>query len=80
MKLSHVLIGTAVVVGTASALATNSDRRAFVAKSAATVGAGLGFFGAAQPALADDFITTESGLKYKVTKEVRDEKMKVIGG
>jgi peptidylprolyl isomerase len=46
-----------------------SDRRAFIAKSvsaatAATVGL--------QPALAaadDDFITTESGLKYKVIKE-----------
>lgn len=74
MKLSfRVLLGTALLVGSAAAYSTsNPDRRAFLTKSVAATAATVGLT-AQQPALAaadaDGFITTESGLKYKVIKE-----------
>lgn len=72
MKLSYaILLGSALVVGSAAAYSV-SDRRAFLTKSAAATAAVA--VGGTQPARAaapdaDGFITTESGLKYKVIKE-----------
>lgn len=73
MRLSvKLLLGTALVVGSATAYSLNNqDRRAFVTKSVAATTAGIL---SQQPAFAadaaaDGFITTPSGLKYKVLKE-----------
>lgn len=81
MKLStRVLLGIALIVGSATAYSMSqssnvADRRTFLGKSIATtaVGASGLLCQQAQPAFAatdsDGFITTESGLKYKVIKE-----------
>jgi peptidylprolyl isomerase len=67
------LLCTSVVAYSASSANT---RRNFLSQSVAQTGAGLAFLtGSSLPANADeadpfkDFITTESGMKYKVTKE-----------
>lgn len=73
MKYTIAVVATALVLGTATALSVG-DRRAFVGKSLAGAAAFSGVL-SSQPALADDpdpykdFITSESGLRYKVTKE-----------
>lgn len=75
MKLSfRLLLGTALVAGSVAAysIQTNPDRRAFLAKSATSAAATAGILSSSKPALAadaDGFVTTESGLKYKVIKE-----------
>lgn len=75
MRLSFkLLLGTALVVGSATAYSMhNQDRRTFLAKSVAastTVAAGILSPPPALAADADDgFVTTQSGLKYKVVKE-----------
>lgn len=82
---TRILLGAGLVVGAASAFSMSmsssssvqtSDRRAFLGKSAAAVVASTGLSSLSQPkaAFADDdlyadFVTTESGLKYKVLKE-----------
>lgn len=80
MKLSFrvLLGGAALLAGSATAFSMSmssssqvSDRRAFVAKSVAVMTAATVGLSQQPPAFAadDDFITTESGLKYKVIKE-----------
>mmetsp|Transcript_201 Transcript_201/g.249 ORF Transcript_201/g.249 Transcript_201/m.249 type:complete len:185 (+) Transcript_201:103-657(+) len=84
MKLStRVLLGAGLLVGAASAFSMSmsssssvqtSDRRAFLSKSAAAVVASGLSVSQPNAAFADedlyaDFITTESGMKYKVIKE-----------
>ena len=77
MKLSvRVLLGTALIVGSATAYSMSqvSDRRAFLSKSVASAAIFGGVLSQQQPSVAaaddtDGFITTESGLKYKVIKE-----------
>jgi FKBP-type peptidyl-prolyl cis-trans isomerase len=85
MKLRNIVIGLALFGTTAAAFSlsmsvsapnqpsTRVDRRSFVG-SAAAIGAAAATGGlSAKPALADDdfsdFETTESGMKYKITKE-----------
>lgn len=74
MKLSvKLLLGTALLVGSATAYSV-SDRRAFLSKSAVATAATVGgLTSSIQPAAAaddkDGFVTTESGMKYKVLKE-----------
>ena len=83
MKLSSALILLTVAVGTATAFTLSMsavphhdtaskslDRRSFIR----TTAAGIATVGLASPVLAEDepyadFITTESGMKYKVLKE-----------
>jgi peptidylprolyl isomerase len=62
---TRFLLGTVMVAATATALTVN--RRTFVIHSVATTAGAA----AALPAFAADdaFITSESGLQYKVTKE-----------
>lgn len=77
MKLKYtLLLGAGLLVGSVaaySALSSSPDRRTFLTQSLTAGGAGWASFWAGQPAVADDgsggFITTESGLQYKVTKE-----------
>lgn len=84
MKLGFkIIVGAGLLASTAVAYSTSANsRRNFLSKSAAsaglavaTVGAGLGFPAnahAADDSAEDpykDFITTESGMRYKVTKE-----------
>eukprot|EP00544_Gedaniella_sp_CCMP2646_P004722 CAMPEP_0202481084 /NCGR_PEP_ID=MMETSP1361-20130828/821_1 /ASSEMBLY_ACC=CAM_ASM_000849 /TAXON_ID=210615 /ORGANISM="Staurosira complex sp., Strain CCMP2646" /LENGTH=174 /DNA_ID=CAMNT_0049108577 /DNA_START=32 /DNA_END=556 /DNA_ORIENTATION=+ len=74
MRLStKLLVGTALVVGSATAYSLqNQDRRAFLSKSVATTASAAGILKFQQTAVAadaDGFITTDSGLKYKVVKE-----------
>lgn len=79
MKITNVLAllalaGTATAFSLSMSLPTVNkdiavDRRAFVGTA---VAAGVAATQLAQPALAEDyedFVTTESGMKYKVTKE-----------
>lgn len=82
MKTSlFIIFGVALLVSMATAFSmvmmSSShqpfNRRAFLSHSAGTAAAGAVTF-VGQPAIADDdlykdFVTTESGLKYKVTKE-----------
>ena len=80
MKLPLIALGLAGIAGAAaySAGSLPTGRRAFLqtgAATAAATAASVAVTGGVQPALADDgdsyadFETTESGLKYKITKE-----------
>ena len=80
MKLKYsILLGAGLLVGSSVAAysASSPDRRTFVTQSVTAVSSGLAFLGGgSRPvAAADDdnndggFITTESGLQYKVIKE-----------
>ena len=83
MKLKYtLLVGAGLLVGSVSAYSASSpDRRTFVTQSATAVSSGLAFLVGGQggplpvASAADDsddnggFITTESGLQYKVLKE-----------
>ena len=80
MKLPLIALGLASIAGAAaySAGSLPTGRRAFLqtgAATAAATAASVAVTGGVQPALADDgdsyadFETTESGLKYKITKE-----------
>lgn len=79
MNLKYtVLLGAGFLVGSSVAAysAWSPDRRTFVTQSVTAVSSGLAFLGGSSrpPAVAaedDDggFITTESGLQYKVIKE-----------
>jgi FKBP-type peptidyl-prolyl cis-trans isomerase len=64
-----VLLGAGILAGsvTAYTLSSSSDRRSFLTKSAATGASAL----VLNPKIgyADDFITTETGMKYKVLVE-----------
>lgn len=70
MKLSTFLVSAALLFVSAAAFSFSYDRRNFVGTAAASL-----IVAAPSVALADDaadadgFITTESGLKYKVLKE-----------
>ncbi|EEC49043.1 predicted protein [Phaeodactylum tricornutum CCAP 1055/1] len=73
MRISHKLVAATVFIGSVAAYSLNtSDRRTFLSQTAA---ASVSLVAAPGVAKADgqdtysDFITTESGLKYKVTKE-----------
>ena len=79
MKLCCILVSLALIGTTAafslsmSIAKENVDRRAFIRFTGAAAAATAVNTGLIQPARADDlyadFVTTESGLKYKVTKE-----------
>jgi hypothetical protein len=75
MNLKYsVLIASGLLVGTAIAYTSsgNSDRRAFLTQSVGGAMAGMTFLpvrAQAEETVDSDFITTESGLKYKVLKE-----------
>lgn len=68
MKIA--IIAAALVIGTATALSVG-DRRSFVTKSLVGAAGATGILKPIPAFAADsnDFITTESGLQYKVTKE-----------
>jgi FKBP-type peptidyl-prolyl cis-trans isomerase len=92
MKLSHLFVALAVFGFTAAAFSlsmatakeasTTVDRRSFLGSAAAIGAAATTGVMSAKPALADDdysdFTTTESGLKYKITKE-GDGAVPVVG-
>jgi hypothetical protein len=75
MNLKYsLLIATGLLAGTAIAYTSssgNSDRRAFLTQSVGGAVAGMTFlpFRAHAEDVDSGFITTESGLKYKVVKE-----------
>jgi FKBP-type peptidyl-prolyl cis-trans isomerase len=80
MKLKYsILLGAGLLVGSSVAAysASSPDRRTFVTQSVTAVSSGLAFLGGGSrpvASAADDdddggFITTESGLQYKVIKE-----------
>jgi peptidylprolyl isomerase len=79
MKLYCILVALALIGTTAafslsmSVAKENVDRRAFIRFTGAAAAATAVNTGLIQPARADDlyddFVTTESGLKYKVIKE-----------
>merc|ERR1719384_1435719 len=83
MKLAFkVLLGTALLTSGAAAYSFSSNRRNFLSKSASAGAAAAASIAAGsslpKPALAEDdagsdpyadYITTESGLKYKTTVE-----------
>ena len=68
MNYKILLIAIAACAGTANALAFSTDttRRALIRHAGVAIVASVS---SASPAIADDFITTESGLQYKVIKE-----------
>ena len=73
-----IVLAVLAIIGTAASFSmsmSSTDRRSFV-RTAGTAGAavlispGAALADAvAEPAVAADFITTESGMKYRVTKE-----------
>lgn len=74
-----IVLAVLAIIGTAASfsmsMSSSTDRRSFV-RTAGTAGAavlispGAALADAvAEPAVAADFITTESGMKYRVTKE-----------
>ena len=71
MKLSTFFFCTAALLSSAAAFSFSVDRRSFVGAATASlvVGAPSIALADAGEADADGFITTESGLKYKVLKE-----------
>jgi peptidylprolyl isomerase len=76
MKIATVA-AAALVIGTATALSVGSDRRAFLGKSIIGAASAAGIiaspvapaFAADDADLYKDFVTTESGMQYKITKE-----------
>lgn len=60
---------TLLAGGGVAALSMNSDRRTFVQKGLTVAGGSAASLLSAQQAVADDYKTTTSGLKYKVTRE-----------
>eukprot|EP00956_Cyclotella_meneghiniana_P034799 scaffold108267_cov67-Cyclotella_meneghiniana.AAC.7 len=74
-----LILGTTLLLGTAAAFSVSDTRRNFLAKSSsAIVGTTAGaIVTTLSPKVAsaeyDDYITTESGMKYKVTKEAPED-------
>ena len=72
MKFSTLFLTAALLVASAAAFSYSVDRRSFVGTATASLIVGapsLAFADDEAAPDADGFITTESGLKYKVLKE-----------
>jgi len=72
MQLKYtLLLGAGLFAGSVAAYSASSpDRRTFLTQSVAGGVSSLAFLGnKAAVAASDDFVTTESGLQYKVLKE-----------
>ena len=89
MHISQLILGAALLLSTAAAfnLSSNSDsvtssRRDFLARSSAAAIIAGTLMTPFQAAFADyeDYVTTESGMKYKITREAKEDAAVPVAG